>query len=96
MACVADTRDSVVCTLPHCMYALQALEGAIAGLEMAQSESFRRLSGSISSSRTIDEDVVASAVQAEVWRSLEPVRQLPQMLSQTLPQFSADNKVLVR
>ena len=30
-------------------------------------------------------------MKAEVWRSLEPVRQLPQILSQTLPRLSADS-----
>jgi len=45
----------------------------------------------LSSSLSIEEDAIASAVKAEVWRSLEPVRQLPQILSQTLPRLSADS-----
>ena len=46
----------------------------------------------MSSSLSIEEDAIASAVKAEVWRSLEPVRQLPQILSQTLPRLSADSQ----
>lgn len=52
----------------------------------------RRLTASLSSSLSIEEDAIASAVKAEVWRSLEPVRQLPQILSQTLPRLSADSQ----
>jgi len=40
---------------------------------------------------SIEEDVIASAVKAEVWKSLEPVRQLPQILSQTLPRLSSSD-----
>ena len=70
---------------------MQALEGAISGLDSAQSENLRRLTASLSSSMSIEEDVIASAVKAEVWKSLEPVRQLPQILSQTLPRLSSSD-----
>ncbi len=67
---------------------VQALEGAINGLDSAQADSFRRLTANLSSTLSIEEDAISSAVKAEVWKSLEPVRQLPQILSQTLPRLA--------
>ena len=60
---------------------LAALEGALAGLEVAQSESLRRLGSSVNGAMVEGREVVAGAVRDEVWQSLEPVRQLPQMLA---------------
>lgn len=80
-----------------CVVLFQALEGAIAGLEVSQSESLQRLSSSLSASMSLEEDAIASTVRAEVWRSLEPVRQLPQVLTQALPRLNADTTpMLVR
>ena len=71
---------------------MQALEGAIDGLDSAQADSFRRLTANLSSSLSIEEDAISSAVKAEVWKSLEPVRQLPQILSQTLPRLASNDQ----
>ncbi|KAI8101396.1 hypothetical protein M9435_001502 [Picochlorum sp. BPE23] len=87
-----DASSEEVAALSRLDSRIAALEGAISGLDAAQSESMRRLTASLSSSLSIEEDAIASAVKAEVWRSLEPVRQLPQILSQTLPRLSADSQ----
>jgi len=72
---------------------IAGLEEAVTGLDSRQADSFRRLTaslGSLSSSldqdrdrdrdRSLEEDAIAAVVKEEVWRSLEPVRQLPQVL----------------
>lgn len=71
---------------------LQALEDTIVGLDSAQTDGFRRLTANLSSTLSIEEDAISSAVKAEVWKSLEPVRQLPQILSQTLPRLTANDQ----
>lgn len=71
---------------------MQALERAIDGLDSAQSDNFRRLTANLSSTLSIEEDTLSSAVKAEVWKSLEPVRQLPQILTQTLPRLTTNDQ----
>eukprot|EP00889_Picochlorum_renovo_P003603 jgi/Picre1/30633/NNA_005994.t1 len=67
-----DASSEEVAALSRLDSRIAALEGAISGLDAAQSESMRRLTASLSSSLSIEEDAIASAVKAEVWRSLEP------------------------
>lgn len=51
------------------------------GLEVAQAEGLRRLNTTMTSSLADNEDSLTAALRSEVWRSLEPVRQLPQLLA---------------
>ena len=60
---------------------IESLEAAVGGLDRSQSDGFRRLAASISSREGLEEEAIGEVVKAEVWRSLEPVRQLPQVLS---------------
>jgi tetratricopeptide (TPR) repeat protein len=57
------------------------LEGAVTGLEVAQGEGMRRLGSSLSSLLVDAEAGLQSAVREEAWKSLEPVRRLPQLLA---------------
>lgn len=71
---------------------VQALEGAVAGLEVAQSEGLRRLSSSMSGALSEEREVIAATVRDEVWQSLEAVRQLPQVLAAaTAPGLAQNN-----
>ena len=60
---------------------IESLEAALSGLDRSQSDGFRRLAASISAREVVGEEAIGEVVKAEVWRSLEPVRQLPQVLS---------------
>jgi hypothetical protein len=68
---------------------LAALEGAISGLEVAQSEGLRRLGSSMSGVLLDNKDLLAATIRDEVWQSLEPVRQLPQALAAAAPGLTA-------
>jgi len=68
---------------------LAALEGAINGLEVAQSEGLRRLGSSMSGALLENKDLLAATIRDEVWESLEPVRQLPQALAEAAPGLTA-------
>ncbi|KAH7616100.1 hypothetical protein NADE_000934 [Nannochloris sp. 'desiccata'] len=68
---------------------LAALEGAISGLEVAQSEGLRRLGSSMSGALLESKDLLAATIRDEVWQSLEPVRQLPQALAAAAPGLTA-------
>jgi hypothetical protein len=68
---------------------LAALEGAISGLEVAQSEGLQRLSSSMSGALLENKNLLAATVRDEVWQSLEPVRQLPQALADAAPGLTA-------
>lgn len=59
---------------------IESLEAALNGLDRSQSDGFRGLAASISARELIEEEAIGEVVKAEVWRSLEPVRQLPQVL----------------
>ena len=65
------------------------MEGAISGLEVAQSEGLRRLNVSMSGALAEGQESLAAAVRDEVWQSLEPVRQLPQALAAAAPALAA-------
>lgn len=60
---------------------IESLEAALSGLDRSQSDGFRRLAASINAREGVEEEAIGEVVKAEVWRSLEPVRQLPQVLS---------------
>ena len=65
---------------------IAGLEGAVGGLEVAQGEGLRRLGTNLSAMITDAEAGLQSAVREEAWRSLDPVRRLPQLLAQVAQQ----------
>lgn len=60
----------------------RALDVMAASLEASQADTLRRLSSEVG--RAVDgiEDSLEAAMRAELFRALEPVRMLPQMLPQ--------------
>lgn len=80
----ADLRTATseeVAALARLDARIQSLEDALGGLDRSQSDGFRRLTATISAREGVEEEAIGEVVKAEVWRSLEPVRQLPQVLS---------------
>ena len=59
---------------------IAALEGAVSGLELAQSEGIRRMGSTLSAALSDSEDAIVSAIRSEVRRSLEPMRSVPPLL----------------
>lgn len=83
----ADLRSATgeeVAALARLEGRIAGLEDAVAGLDSRQADSFRRVTASLSTlealDRRVEEDAISEVVKEEVWRSLEPVRQLPQVL----------------
>ncbi|KAK9847794.1 hypothetical protein WJX84_006308 [Apatococcus fuscideae] len=64
---------------------LQAMEGAMIGLQEAQVESMRRLTAGLTDAIGEAQLTLQAAVRAEAYTSLEPVRRLPQVLAAALP-----------
>lgn len=64
---------------------MQAVEASLSKLETSQGDGFRRLSSNLSTALDDAELALQAAVRSETWKSLEPVRQLPQILATMVP-----------
>ncbi|GAB4815945.1 hypothetical protein N2152v2_002991 [Parachlorella kessleri] len=64
---------------------LASLEGAIRSLEASQGEGLRRVYSGVASTLQESEGRLEASVRWEAERALEPLRRLPQLLSQAMP-----------
>lgn len=61
------------------------MEGAIAGLQAVQSDSLARLDAGLQQAAADASGAVQAAVREEAYRSLEPLRRLPELLAAAMP-----------
>jgi expansin (peptidoglycan-binding protein) len=69
----------------YCPLWLQSLEGSINGLQAAQSDGLMRLNGGLQAAVADVTGALQEAVREETYRSLDPLRRLPELVQGALP-----------
>lgn len=70
----------------------QVVEGSLAGLEQAQSDGLMRLSNTLNSSLTDAQATLQSSVRVEVATAVEPLKQLPQLVTAAAAKAAAQQQ----
>lgn len=81
----AEQRAAAAAQPLCCACSPQSLEGAIASLQAVQRDSLARLDAGLQQAAEDATGAVQAAVREETYRSLEPLRRLPELLAAAMP-----------